>query len=107
MKSSMQAATRDSGSTGALAEGGPFSARRYRSGSTRGSTQPGHIALIFVKAHPAEVYLDASPLWYRVYHRWGKDAIGGRKLSISSMLRVIDNPHDMVTGVLRSPRGHD
>jgi ATP-dependent helicase/nuclease subunit A len=74
-----------------------------------GPLQPGHIALIFRKLTQAQVYLDALRRYDIAYITDGEKHFYRRQeiIDVVNLLRVIDNPHDMIAlvGVLRSPLG--
>jgi ATP-dependent helicase/nuclease subunit A len=74
-----------------------------------GPLQPGHIALIFRKLTQAQVYLDALRRYDITYITDGEKHFYRRQeiIDLVNLLRVIDNPHDMIAlvGILRSPLG--
>ncbi|HMF84735.1 MAG TPA: UvrD-helicase domain-containing protein [Nitrospiraceae bacterium] len=74
-----------------------------------GPLQPGHIALIFRKLTQAQVYLDALRRYNIAYITDGEKHFYRRQeiIDLVNILRVIDNPHDMIAlvGILRSPLG--
>jgi ATP-dependent helicase/nuclease subunit A len=74
-----------------------------------GPLQPGHIALIFRKLTQAQVYLDALRRYDIAYITDGEKHFYRRQeiIDLVNLLRVIDNPHDMIAlvGILRSPLG--
>ncbi|MEP6958577.1 MAG: UvrD-helicase domain-containing protein [Nitrospirota bacterium] len=74
-----------------------------------GLLQPGHIALIFRKLTQTQVYLDALRRYDIAYITDGEKHFYRRQeiVDLVNLLRVIDNPHDMIAlvGILRSPLG--
>jgi ATP-dependent helicase/nuclease subunit A len=74
-----------------------------------GPLQPGHVALIFRKLTQAQIYLDALRRYDIAYITDGEKHFYRRQeiIDLVNLLRVIDNPHDMIAlvGILRSPLG--